>query len=267
MSFVNKFKDATIGFSGYARLLRDRSGGFGYVALLLAVVLAISAAVNTVKFNREMAVAKQELAAGPDFGFRNGEVYFDGPMPYRMGDENTVIIVDTTGQTTADAIRQTGPNSMLVTKTKIYQNKGVGQIQETDLSPMAGFEMNKETVLNLMDGLAYFIPLGYLFIYVFQLGFKALDAVILAVVGLIYGSITKREVPFGLGFKAGLYAMTLPIILQWIPWGVVDFSSTTGLGFLTWWGLAILFTVMGLKAYFESVDAEGDSFYPGGPQE
>lgn len=265
MSFINKFRDATIGFSGYARLLRDRTGGFGYVALLLAIVLAASAVINTVKFSREMAVAKQELAAGPDFGFRNGEVYFDGPMPYTMGDETTTIIIDTTGQTTVDAIRQAGSNSMLVTKDKLYQVKGFGQIQETDLSPMAGFDLSKENVLSFMDGMVYFIPIGYLFIYVFQLGFKALDAVILALVALLYGSIAKREVPFALGFKTGLYAMTLSIVLQWIPI-IPGFSTLNRYGFLTWWGLAILFTIMGLRAYFATEDAESEAFYPGGPQ-
>ncbi len=251
MSFLEQFKDASIGFSGYPRLARRKSGAFGYMALLLAVVLAISAVIDTVNVRRESEVMVRKVAAGPDFGIRNGEVYFDGQMPYRYEENGLVIIVDTTGQTGPEALADAAPNSMLITRTKMYQKRGPAQIQTTDLSQLP-LELNRQDVLGFLDKLWVIVPLGYLFIYLFQLGFKALDAAILGLVALAYGSATRRTIPYNLGFKLGLYAMTLPIVIQWL---FPNFTTFSFQGFLIWWGLAILYLIMGLRAYYQDEDA------------
>jgi hypothetical protein len=63
---------------------------------------------------------------------------------------------------------------------------------------------------------------------------------------VLYGNITGRRVSFDLGFKLGLYAMTLPIIIQWIP---LAFTTLSPGGFAVWWALAILYLIMGLRAH------------------
>ncbi|MGE5673904.1 MAG: DUF1189 family protein [Mycobacterium leprae] len=249
MAFVSDFKDATIGFKGYARLVRSKGSGFGYLSLLLLIVLVISCVISTVQAKREFDAAAGQLAAAPDFALQNGEVTFNGPMPYTMkGDNNMVVIIDTTGKTTADALKGAAANSVLITKNAFYQVKSPGSIQSTDLSALP-LTITKATVLGFMQNLHWFVPVGYLFIYAFQLGFKALDAVILALIAMLFASGWRKRVEFGVGWKIGLYAVTIPTLLQWLWPGYSTMHLAT---FALWWAIAILYTVMGLRAHFNA---------------
>lgn len=241
MSFISRFKDATIGFSGYPRLAREKSGGFGYIALLLLVVMAISAWISTVQLSRAMATAIPQLEAAPDFALANGQLRFDGPMPYRVADS---VVIDTTGKTTEADIRTEGAGHILLTADTMYQVQGAGQVRSTDLRQMP-YSVNKQDLLSFMPSLPRFVPFLYVLLYVGQLGFKALDAIILGGIAVLSGRITGRRVSFDLGFKLGLYAMTLPIIIQWI-WP--SFHTFSMAGFGIWWGLAAVYLLMGLRA-------------------
>jgi hypothetical protein len=254
LNFIERFKDATIGFSGYPRLARDRAGGFGFMTLVLLIALAISCVISTVSMRRGLDVAVNQLSAAPDFALRSGQVEFKGQMPYVQKDGNSIFIVDTTGQTGSEALKGYS-SGILVTKNKFYQIQSFGTIRETDLSTLP-FSLDKSDVIGFMRALWIMVPIGYIFVYGFQLGCKALDACVLGLIGMLYGSATNRQVPFGLGFKLGLYAMTLPILMQWIIPGYTTIPSLSSpthlLGFLVWWGVAILYLIMGLNAHFRT---------------
>lgn len=261
MSFLNQLKDATIGGSGYPRLIKDQASGFGFITLLLLIVLTISAFITTLDVNRSVAQVVDQLASGPDFAFHDGTFEFSGKMPYQLGDSSNPMIIDTTGQTSLDVL--TGHASgVLLTKDKLYQVQG-GTAKVTDLSSIP-LNVDKQTVISLMHKIPVLVVVGYVFLFLFQLGFKALDAVVLAGIAGIYGAVTKRRVPFSLGFKVGLYAMSLPILLQWIWPGYTTQPWRGGAGvagFLVWWGLAITYLVLGLRAYFRlDTDLPIDTF-------
>lgn len=250
MSFVSKLQDATIGFSGYPRLLRDRSGGFGYMALLLFIVLSISAVVSTVTAKRDLEYWASRVASGPDFAFENGELRFEGPMPHRIEEGVVLIVVDTTGRTGPEVLSGRAAG-ILFTKDKVYQVGFFGQVQETDLKQMpAPVNLEKEHVVELMRSAYVIVPFAYIFIYIGQLVFKAADAMVLGYIASSLMARAGRRIPFEVGFKAGLYAMSLPILIQWFYLG---FTTLTPFGFITWWSLAVFYLVMGLRA----AEAEG----------
>lgn len=254
MSFVSKFKDATIGFSGYPRLMRtEEKTGFRYLALLLLLVLAVSALIDTVNMRGMMANAQQALRVAPNFGLQEGRLRFDGPMPYRVEEDGVVMIVDTTGQTGPDILRGARPSSFLATETKLYQVTWTGAVQESDLSRLP-ISLSKEDVLRLMASMHLVVPFVYIVIYGFQLAFKTLNALILGALGVAYATRTGHKVPFTIGYKLAFYAMTMSILLQWI---VPGFTTLSPLGATIWWGLAGLYTVMGMKAYLEAEPTDG----------
>jgi hypothetical protein len=262
LSLWQQFKDATWGFAGYARLARGRQSGFGYMAMLLAVVMVIAAMISTVQMGRVMAGAVRALQAAPDFALENGTFRFDGPMPYRVSQEDVTLVVDTTGKTRPEDLTGSG-YGILITQHTLYQVEP-GRIQETDLRrlPMA---LTKANVIDLIRALKWLVPVSYLFMYTFQLGFKALDGVVLALVAQVFGSIRGRRVPFGLGFHLGMYAMTLPVLLQWLVprFTTVPWAGPMGkAGFVTWWGLAFLYLIMGLQAHFNAEDADSKPIPP-----
>mgnify|MGYP001329648917 CR=1 FL=1 len=253
MSFLEKLKDATIGFSGYARLAQDPRGGFGFVALLLAIVLAINGYINMVQLRRVAAEMSRQMATWPDFGVRNGQFYFEGPMPFKQTTpDGTQITVDTTGQTTPEALK--GQRAILITRERYYIIQPGVNHREFSFARLQT-DVTKHDLLEILAaGPQRVLPFAYLFIYLFQLAFKAIDAVILALVALFYGRMVGRQVRFELGFRLGLYAMSLPIIIQWI-WPA--FHTWTATGFTIWWSVASIYLLFGLRAYWASESPEG----------
>lgn len=253
MSFLEKLKDATIGFSGYARLARDPRGGFGFIALLLAIVLAINGYINMVQLRRATAELAGQMSTWPEFGVRDGQFYFEGPMPYEQtAPDGTLLIVDTTGQTTPDALK--GRRALLVTRERYYMIQPGIPSREFDFAKLRTDVTRQDLREIIAAGPQRILPFVYLFIYLFQLGFKALDGLILALVAIIYGRMVRRQVPFELGFRLGLYAMSLPIMIQWI---YPNFHTWTTMGFTIWWSVATIYLLFGLRAYWATERPEG----------
>lgn len=250
LSFLDQLQEATIGFSGYARLGRSKRSGFGYLALLLALVLVVNAYINMVQIRRVSTEVARQVTALADFHLKGGRLTYDGAMPVRVSTTGGFpVIIDTTGQTTPATIPD--PIAILVAQ------EGYTLVQ-TGMAPVAmeypPGEMTKADLLDLLtDSPERIVYLAYPFIYTFQLAAKALDALLLALIGLLYGRISKRQVPFGLSYKLALYAISLPTIIQWI-WQ--DFHTYLPTGFVAWWLIAAIYQLFGLRAYFA---AEGES--------
>jgi len=248
MSFIAKFKDATIGFSGYPRLIRTGESGFRYLALLLLLVLSVSALIDTVNMRGMMANAQQAVRGAPNFDLQEGRLRFDGPMPYQVEEAGVVMIVDTTGQTGPEILRGARPSSFLATETRLYQVTWTGTVQESDLSRLP-ISLSKDDVLRLMASMHLVVPFAYIVIYGFQLAFKTLSALILGALSIAYAKRLGHQVPFSTGYQLAFYAMTMSILLQWI---VPGFTTLSPIGATIWWGLAGLYGVMGMRANLEA---------------
>ena len=254
MSFLERIRDATIGFRGYSDLGRDKASGFGYLSVLLLIVIAIAAVIQSVSISRYLESLAQRLQAGPDFTVTNGQLDFRGPMPYRYYDEApyVLVMVDTTGKTGPEAIRTTAAG-LLFTRDQVYQTRWAGSVAATPLRQMFPYTATRDDLVRIVPRLWRAMPFTYAFLFVFQVGAKAVDACVLALIAQRYGRRLGHEVPFGLSFKLSLYAMTLPIILQWLVPGfsTVPLGLSGVLGFAVWWGLATLYATRGLRAYYE----------------
>jgi len=261
LSFLERLKAAVAGFNGYADLGRDRASGFGFMALILLLVMTISCIGSTVRFSSDLGGAAVQLQQAPDFRIVNGEIEYDGPMPVVAEDGNSLFILDTTGQTGPEA-NEGRPNSMLVTRNVVYQYR-TGRLEQFDLPSTLPITLTKADLVGMLQKLWIVVPIGYVFMFLFQLGFKALDACILGAVALIWGSSTNRKVDFGLGFKLGLYAMTIPMALQWLvpEYSTVPFSLKGTIGFAIWWVLAIVYLIFGLQAYYRNEESNGQGYY------
>jgi len=253
VSIIDRFKDATIGFSGYPRLVRDRASGFGFMALVLALVMLISGAIWTVRAKAQLTQAAQSLANGPDFSLQNGEVNFSGTMPYKIKEENgAFLIVDTTGQTTPDVLNGAAPGSILITKNAYHAVSPLGKVQSFDLSQLP-VSIGKSDIVKLLNNAHWYVIAAFVLLYPFQLGFKAFDAVILGLFATMTANSMRRKLPFDTAWKIGLYALTMPTLIQWIFPG---FSTLSRIGFGVWWLLGLLYAVMGTRAYLTDSGAE-----------
>lgn len=237
MGFFQRLKDATIGFSGYARLGRTR-WAFGFMTLILLISMAVGIARWTRDVREVGQIAAQEMSTGPDWGLVNGEFHYEGAMPAYPANN---LVVDTTGQYQPDQLKQM-PRAILITADRIYNWNGQMQVIELREVP---FNFTRADMSKLMQQLYVYIPLVGLMLFLFQLGFKAFEAVILAWIGQMAVKVDGRPATFGPAYQIALYALTIPIILQWI-FGL----SSMGMGFFVWWGVAVIYTIGGLRAYY-----------------
>ncbi|MDF2626539.1 MAG: hypothetical protein K0R39_370 [Symbiobacteriaceae bacterium] len=262
MTFLERLKAAVAGFHGYADLGRDRASGFGFMALILLLVMTVSCIGSTYQFSTSLGTAVEDMKQVPDFRIVNGEIEYEGPMPVIVEDENSVFILDTSGQTGPEAI-EGRPNGMLVTRDKVYQSRG-GRVEQIDLPSNLPITLSKSDVMGMMEKLWIVVPIAYVFMFLFQLGFKALDACVLGLAALIWGSATNRKVDFGLGYKLGLYAMTIPMALQWLVPGYTTLpfgGLQASMGFVLWWVLALVYLIFGLQAYYRTQDPNDQGYY------
>lgn len=261
MGFFQRLKDATIGFSGYARLGRTR-WAFGFMTLILLISMAVGIARWTKEARAFGEVAAQEMSTGPDWGLVGGQFHYEGAMPAFLAEN---VVIDTTGQYRAEQLKQL-PQGILITKDQWYNWNGV-RMQVIELSELP-FNFTRGDMSRLTQQIYVYVPLVGLMLFLFQLGFKALEAAILALIGqmavkvegrppggdLLRGQTgdvlgDRRPAPFGPAYQIALYALTIPIILQWI-FGL----SSLGVGFVVWWGVAVIYTIGGLRAYYKGAD-------------
>lgn len=244
MSFIEELKDATIGFSGYARLARGSRSPMRYLVILLAIVVAINGYINYVRIRNITAATLPVVQQMPDFRLQDGRFEFDGPVPYETRALGMRFIIDTTGQTGPEALGSEA--GFLITADHYYMTRPGVPAQAIDLSLIRGRLTRDDLILFLESGPQRMIPFAYGIIFVFQVGIKSLDAAILAGVTTLSTRSNRRPVPFRLAYRLAIYAMSLPIIIQWI-WP--NFSTLSIGGFAIWWGLTTTYLAFGLRAY------------------
>jgi hypothetical protein len=257
MTLFERARDATIGSSGYPNLARDRSGGFGYLAILLLIVLTVAAVITSVQTQRMLRTMADRISAGPDFTVEDGLLTFRGTMPYHYYDDApyAAVIVDTTGQTGPDSLKGYAAG-VLITKDTVYQTSPTGAPRSITIRQFFPQLVTRGNVVSAIPDLWQVVPFAYVFIYVFQLGAKLVDACLLAFIGLLYATRQGYQASYALSFKLSLYAMTLPIMLQWLMPGftTIPMSQAGVVGMVLWWGLSILYLTRGLQAYYQAND-------------
>lgn len=251
MSFLEDLKDATIGFSGYARLGREARHPFRYLVTLLAIVVAINGYINYVRMRNVTEATLPVVQQMPDFRLEDGRFTFDGPMPYELRALGMRFIIDTTGQTGPGALGSEA--GFLITADHYYMTRPGVPAQAIDLSLIRGNLSRDDLILFLESGPHRMIPFFFALIFAAQVGFKALDAAILAGITTLSTRGNRRPVPFNLAYRLALYALSLPIIIQWI-WP--NYSILSIGGFAIYWGLATTYLAFGLRAYLRG-DAQG----------
>lgn len=247
MGFVNRLTASVIGFDGYRRLWRE-PGGFGHLALWILVLTALAAGWTFVRVRAQTDRVRTELAAAPDFGLRGGQVYYNGKQPLQIREGNGMIIIDTTGRTGEEALRNLS-RGVLVTRDAIYEQRP-GTTRRLDLGQLRGLEFTRQDLIGLIGLMPWLLLAGYVFVYLWWLGVGALLALAVALVAGLYAGAARREVPFGQAFRLACYALTLPMALAVLP---VYFRGV-------WWvviGVALAYGIGGIHAALSAADDGG----------
>lgn len=214
MSFFTQVKESVIDFKFFLRIKDNRFGKtFTYLLLLFLIVYSMT----SIKWHNDFSIITN-ITIGfaekmPDFRLEKGEFSFDGPMPYEIvNTDQGKFIIDTTGQTTIEDYKDIY-DGLLITRDFIMAKSNMQErkIYFIDISELKFYKKDIVDLLPILPGiLAVFLVFGFLFAFIWKL----LNALILAVIGILLCKIQKTAIDINHLFNLATYSLTLPILLQ-----------------------------------------------------
>lgn len=255
MNFFLQMRESVIDFKFYRSIKNNKfSRSFVYLLLLFLIIYFI----NGTKTFVVTGVVVDELATRlnfnmPEFSLTNGEFSFEGEMPYYISSSTSeALIIDTTGQVDETVLKDVA-SGMLITKNKAYVKRSEIETREFSLSELKGVSVTKRDVIEFLPKLRWIVLIFIAFGFIFALGWKLLNTVILALLGLTANSILKGRLKFNNLMNISIFALTLPMLLQL----AVNLYGYPIPGFgLIYWGISILYVFMAVKSCVEEPDED-----------
>lgn len=186
---------------------------FKYLLLfLLIITIALSVRFSFILLNGTNFIADWISTNIPEITIRNGEVSSPAQQPYIKGTNDFVFILDTTGQTTQIAPEYRA--GILLLKNKIVHKQSEVETREYDLSRTPYFVLNKAIVDRIKSIFVWItIPLMVIFLYLYYITAKLIQALIFSLLTLIINAVSKSKITYGGLLNIGIFTLTLPTIL------------------------------------------------------
>ena len=134
---------------------------------------------------------------------------------------------------------------MLITRNNIYIKTNEIETRTFSLTELKGIILTKSDILEFLPKLSWIMLIFIVFGFIFALGWKLLNAVILALLGLIVNSVLKGRLKFNNMLNISIYVLTLPMLIQL----AVNLYGYPLPGFgLIYWGISILYAALAVKS-------------------
>lgn len=246
MNFFLQVRESVIDFKFY-RSIKDNkfSRSFVYLLLLFMIIYFINGTKTFIVSRMVIDEVVTGLSAGmPDFRLENGEFIFEGKMPYKISGDNEAFIIDTTGSTDEEALRD-AETGILITKDKLYIKRNAVEMREFNLKEFNTITVSKSDLLEFLPKLSWIVLIFIAFGFVFVLGWKLLNAVLLALLGLAANAMTGGRLKFNNLMNISIYALTLPMLIQL---AVNLYGYPVPYFGLIYWGISILYVALAVKS-------------------
>lgn len=247
MNFFIQMKESVIDTKFY-RQIKDNSFGRSFAYLLILGLIAYCMYATIMFLGMQGMIddlASQLSSSIPDFKLANGEFTFAGKSPFIInGGSDEVFIIDTTGKTNEAAL-QSATIGILITKDSVYA-KQKADIRRLDLRETKGITLTKADVAAFLPRLKTILLIVMAFGFLAALGWKLLNALLLAIIGLMINESIKTDLKFSHIFNFSIYALTLPILLEL---AVFLSGFRFPLFFVIYWFISIAYVIMAIKGY------------------
>lgn len=247
MNFFLQIRESVIDFKFYRSIKDNRfSRSFVYLLLLFLIIYFISGTRTFIATRLGIDELVTSLNNNiPEFRLENGEFSFEGDMPYFISSStNEAFVIDTTGQVGVDVLKDVG-SGMLITKDKVFVKRSEIETREFSLKELNGITLTKSDVLEFLPKLSWIVFIFIAFGFIFVLGWKLLNAVLLALLGLIANAMMGGRLKFNNLMNISIYALTLPMLIQLAVnlygYPIPSFG-------LIYWAISILYVAMAVKS-------------------
>lgn len=256
MNFFNEAKESVIDFKFYRNIKDNRfARTFLYLLLILLIIHAMITARDFLLVKNVMERASFELTTNmPDFELKDGKFNFAGKMPHYISmSTNELFVIDTTGSVGPESLNNVIAG-VLITEDKIYL-KNYMQLQTINLADFKDLQFNKQDMVNFIPKISWLVLIVMMVGFVFVLGWKLLNAVLLAIFGILINTTYKTDLKFKQLFNFSVYALTLPMLIKL----AVDISGYPIPFFsLIYWFISILYMALAIKSYRETSNQAGE---------
>jgi hypothetical protein len=228
-----------------------RGIAFLYLLLLLAVswipvMFKIQAKINEFIFTQSPKIIKQI----PEIKISKGEAIVSADMPYIIKDPDTgapFIVIDTTGKT--ENLGSTNALGLL-TKTKFIIKRNELETRTFDLSDVGDLTIDQDIIRNLADSFRqWFIILLYPFVLLFSYGYRIIQALIYALIGIFFSKKLKADLNYGALLSLTMVSVT-PVIIVNSIYNYLDLKIP-----FPFWGIICFFIAIGYLRFAVKANA------------
>jgi len=210
----------------YVAFEETNTTGFKYLLLLISIFWA----PEIIKLHLDISHyikndLPQFIEKFPVIKITNGTASFDKPSPYIITDEETendIIIFDTSGYYIS---LENTEAKVLITDSKVLVKKSDIETREFNFSTINNFILTHEKIYSWSEWGNYLSIFFYIFIIPLAFIYRALQALIYSVIGLLFQSILKTDYSFQTIYRLSILAITPAFIFD-KALGYFDFDFT-----------------------------------------
>ena len=210
--------------------------------LITLTAIVVTFAVQPVLVQRLDQLEAWMLRYLPEFSIHHGVVTSAVPQPYVVKTKELVFTLDTTGQTTE--VDPTYPYAVLLTRQQLVVRSPDG-IDQRDMSQLDGLVVDAPMIERVTEGLRSWIWVivglaAGIVLAAVRLGQILLGTLLM----LLVSALLHRRLRYAALFNLGVYALTVPTLLDLLGVGSLGFPYAWWLscgvyaGYLIWAVLA-----------------------------
>ena len=236
LSFIKRVYRSIIDFDAYSKFSEEPlSKAIKYLAILVFIYSLIIVLAYAGKFGNEVAKGAKYLDENiEDISFEDGILSFNNgeTMTFEEG-LIPVIIVDTSEEPNLDEYREKAKlynYGLIILKDKmLVVTANADEVESAEYSQMGIENMSKTDILSLFNNAKVFLTIGvaiFIVEFIQYFVYVLFFAIVLAIVAEIIALILRIKISFKSGYIMGIYALTLPTILEAL---YIILNLTTGL--------------------------------------
>ncbi len=216
MSYWDQFVGSFIKTGYYEELINQTQGKVISYLLLLTFITSLLFGIKLAFLWNGIvdSMASNFAQMAPEFVFADGGLTVNAPMPYIIEKtKDQILVVDTTGKTD-ETILKDYRNGLFIGKNKIINKKNELETSYYDLSSVKGVTVTKSTALKYIPWLKWFNVFIIMFMFIYEIIANLIAAFFLSLGGWLTGRIMNCRLIFSDLYKIGIYALTLPLLLE-----------------------------------------------------
>ncbi len=151
----------------------------------------------------------------PEFVIENGKLQVDGKMPYvvfRLENE-AIVIVDTSGQTTKEALNNY-KGGLLFTQTAMLNKQSDGEFGQTEFSRFKGTKITKSDVAEILPVLKWLSLVIFAAGLAYYFATQLLSLLVTTSLVFLIAVAMKKRLSFRSACHLSLYALTLSCLFE-----------------------------------------------------